>query len=165
MSREPFRRSPESRKSTRRAELGSGRHTKCSKTVGSVSDVILEHDREVGTLTKFKLKQDGKAFHSFRWTSKSFWIGHANKDVTDRYAAQLKEDLEWRKDVAEKTGLGFAVSASMKISLAQRARAASIALLGRRSESQLGDDVACMYCKICDGVVYYTDVDTTGHRA
>jgi hypothetical protein len=35
------------------------------------------------------------------------WLGHANKDVTDRYAEQLKEDVEWRKDVAENAGLGF----------------------------------------------------------
>ncbi len=44
-------------------------------------------------------------FHSFRrfrvmhmrksrvpWDLEKFWIGHANKDVTDKYAAQLKED-------------------------------------------------------------------------
>ena len=27
--------------------------------------------------------------------------------MTDRYAEQLKEDVEWRKEVAENTGLGF----------------------------------------------------------
>jgi len=83
-------------------------------------------------LTKLNLKQDGKAFHSFRrfrvmhlrknrvpWDLEKFWIGHANKDVTDKYAAQLKEDVEWRKDVAEKTGLGFALSASIEISIGQ----------------------------------------------
>ena len=48
-----------------------------------------------------------------------FWIGHANKDVTDKYAAQLKEDVEWRKDMAEKTGLGFALSAGVEISIGQ----------------------------------------------
>jgi len=37
------------------------------------------------------------------------WLGHANKTVTDKYAEQLKEDVEWRKEVAEKTGLGFAL--------------------------------------------------------
>jgi hypothetical protein len=30
-----------------------------------------------------------------------------DRDVTDRYAEQLKEDVEWRKEVAENTGLGF----------------------------------------------------------
>jgi integrase len=81
-------------------------------------------------LKKLNLKQDGKAFHSFRrfrvmhlrksrvpWDLEKFWIGHANKDVTDKYAAQLTEDVEWRKDVAEKTGLGFALSASIEISV------------------------------------------------
>jgi len=53
------------------------------------------------------------------WDLEKFWIGHANKDVTDKYAAQLKEDVEWRKDVAENTGLGFALSASIEISIGQ----------------------------------------------
>jgi integrase len=83
-------------------------------------------------LTKLNLKQNGKGFHSFRrfrvmhlrknrvpWDLEKFWIGHANKDVTDRYAAQLKEDVEWRKDVAEKTGLGFALPARTEISIGQ----------------------------------------------
>ena len=62
----------------------------------------------------------GKAFHAFRrfrtahlrknrvpWDLQKLWLGHANRDVTDRYAEQLKEDVEWRKEVAENTGLGF----------------------------------------------------------
>jgi len=52
-----------------------------------------------------------------RYLVEKFWIGHANKDVTDKYAAQLKEDVEWRKDVAEKTGVGFALPASIEISI------------------------------------------------
>jgi len=64
--------------------------------------------------------EEGKAFHSFRrfrtshlrknripWDLQKLWLGHANKDVTDRYAEQLKEDVEWRKDEAGKAGLGF----------------------------------------------------------
>jgi integrase len=83
-------------------------------------------------LTTLNLKQNGKAFHSFRrfrvmhlrknrvpWDLEKFWIGHANKDVTDKYATQLKEDVEWRKDVAEKTGLGFALPASIETSVGQ----------------------------------------------
>jgi integrase len=71
-----------------------------------------------------KLEQDGKGFHAFRrfrtahlrknrvpWDLEKFWLGHANRDVTDKYAEQLKEDVEWRRDVAEKTGLGFALPA------------------------------------------------------
>jgi len=49
------------------------------------------------------------------WDLEKFWIGFANKDVSDRYAAQLKEDVEWRKNVAEKTGLGFSLSVSSEI--------------------------------------------------
>ena len=64
--------------------------------------------------------EDGKAFHSFRrfrtahlrknrvpWDLQKLWLGHANRDVTDRYAEQLKEDVEWRKEVAENAALGF----------------------------------------------------------
>jgi hypothetical protein len=35
----------------------------------------------------------------------SLW--HANRDVTDRYAEQLKEDVDWRKQEVERAGLGF----------------------------------------------------------
>jgi len=83
-------------------------------------------------LSKLNLKQDGKAFHSFRrfrvmhlrknrvpWDLEKFWIGHANKDVTDKYATQLQEDVDWRKDVADRTGLGFALSVSMETSVGQ----------------------------------------------
>jgi integrase len=78
-----------------------------------------------------KLEQDGKGFHSFRrfrtahlrknrvpWDLEKFWLGHANRDVTDKYAEQLKEDVEWRKDVAEKTGLGFTLP-TMEASVGQ----------------------------------------------
>jgi len=43
------------------------------------------------------------------WDLEKLWMGHANKSVTDKYAEQLKEDVEWRKEVAEKTGLGFSL--------------------------------------------------------
>jgi hypothetical protein len=35
-----------------------------------------------------------------------FWLGHAGKSVTDDYS-KLKEDLEFRKEVAVRVGLGF----------------------------------------------------------
>ena len=35
-----------------------------------------------------------------------FWIGHAEKSVTDGYS-KVKEDVEFRKEVAERIGLGF----------------------------------------------------------
>jgi integrase len=66
----------------------------------------------------------GKGFHSFRrfrtahlrknrvpWDLQKLWLGHANKDVTDRYAEQLKEDVEWRKQEVERAGLGFELPA------------------------------------------------------
>jgi hypothetical protein len=35
-----------------------------------------------------------------------FWLGHAGKSVTDHYS-KLKDDLEFRKEVAVRVGLGF----------------------------------------------------------
>jgi hypothetical protein len=46
------------------------------------------------------------------WDLEKFWIGHANRDVTDKYAEQLKEDVEYRQDWAEKVGLGFTLGPS-----------------------------------------------------
>ncbi len=53
------------------------------------------------------------------WDIEKFWIGHANEDVTDKYAAESKEDLEWRKDVTKKNGLGFALPPKSEISNGQ----------------------------------------------
>jgi hypothetical protein len=39
-----------------------------------------------------------------------FWLGHANKCVTDDYS-KLKEDVAFRKKVVEQVGIGFEVSA------------------------------------------------------
>ena len=36
-----------------------------------------------------------------------YWMGHENRDMGTRYAKQLVEDVEWRKQWAEKVGLGF----------------------------------------------------------
>ena len=43
------------------------------------------------------------------WDLEKFWIGHASKDITDKYAEQLKEDVEYRREWAERVGLGFVV--------------------------------------------------------
>ena len=51
------------------------------------------------------------------WDLEKFCIGHANKDVTDKYTAQLTEDVEWRKEVAEKTGLGLRCQQVLKFRL------------------------------------------------
>jgi integrase len=37
-----------------------------------------------------------------------FWLGHASASVTDTYANGLREDLVWRQEWAQRTGLGFA---------------------------------------------------------
>ena len=63
-----------------------------------------------------------EGFHCFRrfrtsqlrknrvpWDLEKFWIGHANRDITDKYAEQLKEDVEYRREWAEKVELGFVV--------------------------------------------------------
>lgn len=63
-----------------------------------------------------------EGFHCFRrfrtsqlrkqrvpWDLEKFWIGHANKNVADKYAEQLKEDVEYRHKWAAKVGLGFVV--------------------------------------------------------
>jgi integrase len=38
------------------------------------------------------------------------WLGHASKSVTDEYAQQLREDLPFRQEWAERAGLGFSLS-------------------------------------------------------
>jgi integrase len=63
-------------------------------------------------------------FHAFRrfrtsWLRKNrapedlirFWLGHANKSVTDGYS-KLSEDRDFRKECAEKADLGFAIRPS-----------------------------------------------------
>ena len=70
-------------------------------------------------------KHGVEGFHTFRrfrtpylrkcgvpWDLVKFWIGHANKDVTDRYAEQLQEDVAYRQEWAEKVGLGFTLGPS-----------------------------------------------------
>ena len=74
----------------------------------------------LGKIRRDMKLEGGTAFHAFRrfrtahlrknrvpWDLQKLWLGHANKEVTDRYAEQLKEDVEWRKEVAENAGLGF----------------------------------------------------------
>jgi len=60
---------------------------------------------------------------------------HANKDVTDRYAEQLKEDVEWRKQDVERAGLGF----ELPIREFQLATWASKAAIFEIEESRLTD--------------------------
>jgi len=65
-------------------------------------------------------KLNAEGFHTFRrfrasqlrrfrvpWDLEKLWMGHANKDVTDKYAEQLEDDVEYRREWVEKVGLGF----------------------------------------------------------
>ena len=70
-----------------------------------------------------KLNQPKMGAHAFRrfrttWLRKQhapedllrFWLGHANTSVTDGYS-KLKEDVPFRKKVAEQLGIGFELPA------------------------------------------------------
>ena len=74
----------------------------------------------LGKIRRDMQLERGKAFHALRrfrtshlrknrvpWDLQKLWLGHANRDVSDRYAEQLREDVEWRKQEAERVGLGF----------------------------------------------------------
>jgi len=65
------------------------------------------------------MKHPKAGFHAFRrfrasWLRKNrapedlirFWLGHANQTVTDGYS-KLSGDTEFRKECAEKNGVGF----------------------------------------------------------
>jgi integrase len=67
-----------------------------------------------------KLKQPQMGFHCLRRFRGSvltksearsllvdYWMGHENREMGTRYAKQLLEDIKWRKEWAEKIGLGF----------------------------------------------------------
>lgn len=36
-----------------------------------------------------------------------YWMGHENPEMSTRYGKQLLEDVQYRKQWAEKVGLGF----------------------------------------------------------
>ena len=70
--------------------------------------------------TLLGLHQPKMGFHCFRRFRESvlqkseartllvdYWMGHENRDMGTRYGQQLLRDLEWRKQWAEKIGLGF----------------------------------------------------------
>jgi len=67
-----------------------------------------------------ELKQPQMGFHFLRRFRESvlqmsearsllvdYWMGHENREMGTRYATQLVENVEWRKEWAEKIGLGF----------------------------------------------------------
>jgi integrase len=69
-----------------------------------------------------------RGFHSFRRFRNThlrksgcpdgllkFWMGHANKDMTDRYD-KVREDVEFRKDVAKAMGVGVELPKTLNCS-------------------------------------------------
>jgi integrase len=44
------------------------------------------------------------------------WMGHASKSVTDDYARQLQQDLPFRREWAERAGLGFSIGSDEQCS-------------------------------------------------
>jgi hypothetical protein len=69
-----------------------------------------------------KLGHPKAGFHAFRrfrttWVRKNrtpedlirFWLGHADEAVTDGYS-KLREGVQYRREVANKIGLGFEIS-------------------------------------------------------
>jgi hypothetical protein len=40
---------------------------------------------------------------------RKFWLGHENPDISDEYAEQLLEDIEYRQEVAARVGIGFEI--------------------------------------------------------
>jgi hypothetical protein len=70
--------------------------------------------------TFLALQQVRAGFHCFRRFRESvlqmsdarnllvdYWMGHENREMGTRYAKQLFENIQWRKEWTEKVGLGF----------------------------------------------------------
>jgi integrase len=94
-----------------------------TKSGRPISPRNIERDSLDPILKEMGVKTVGKLFHSFRrfrsevlrknlvpWQLEKFWMGHASRDISDRYAEGLSDDLVWRKQVAQQTGLGFSLS-------------------------------------------------------
>ncbi len=70
-----------------------------------------------------EMGRETSGFHVFRrfraawlrknrcpWDLEKYWLGHADKNITDRYTVQLREDIEFRQDYAKRIGLGFSLN-------------------------------------------------------
>lgn len=93
-----------------------------TKTGKPLSARNIERDSLDIILEEMNAKKDGKLFHSFRrfrsevlrkakapWQLEKQWLGHASRDISDRYAEGLAEDFEWQRMVAGQVGLGFSL--------------------------------------------------------
>ncbi len=56
-----------------------------------------------------------------------FWLGHAKSNMTDSYS-KLSDDIEYRREVAEKIGTGFTVP-MLKVPMVPRKRKKEVELL------------------------------------
>jgi integrase len=65
-----------------------------------------------------------------------FWLGHANKDMTDLYD-RVPEDVEFRKDVARSMGVGFAVPQSLTPKCSKASKVFESGVIGRGAEMQI----------------------------
>ena len=86
-----------------------------TEPVTEANDSFSDSHGEIWVLFAFQLNrwqlrlERGKAFDAsgvselhlrknrVPWDLQRLRLGHANRDATDRYAEQLKEDVEWRK--------------------------------------------------------------------
>lgn len=99
-----------------RQKVWNGRVQPFLKTENGARDI----DLHPGVSAILKRLMGAHAFRRFRttWLRKQhapedlirFWLGHANKSVTDVYS-KLKEDVAFRKKVAEQVGIGFGLPA------------------------------------------------------
>jgi integrase len=90
-----------------------------------------------------------RGFHSFRrfrntYLRKSgcpdglvkFWMGHAGRDMTDRYD-RVREDVEFRKDVVKSMGVGFDVPKTLTAKRLNAGKGAVSGVIGRQAETCL----------------------------
>ncbi len=80
-----------------------------------------------------KMGRTGVRFHAFRRFREAvlqksearqllidYWMGHENDDMSTRYGKQLLEDVNYRKEWAEKVGLGFDLPTSKPVLIGLR---------------------------------------------
>ena len=80
-----------------------------------------------------KMGRTGVRFHAFRRFREAvlqksearqllidYWMGHENDDMSTRYGKQLLEDVNYRKEWAEKIGLGFDLPTSEPVVIGLR---------------------------------------------
>lgn len=91
----------------------------CTETGKTISPSNILSDSLHPILKKLGYAKAGAhAFRRFRatWLRRQrtpedlirFWLGHANKSIADNYSL-LKEDVEFRKKIAEQVGIGFQI--------------------------------------------------------